>query len=99
MIGIALIANADGTAYDLDLRQGGMRLMEVTHQNQTMLLTARPGDYKEHPALGVGIGDMLLDHDERVWRSRIVEQLEADGQRIKKLEITNDGIDLEAEYK
>lgn len=99
MIGIALIPNADGTAYDLDLRQGGLTLMEVTHQNQAMLLAAQPGEYKEHPAVGVGITDMLLDHNERGWRRRIAEQLEADGQRIKKLEITNEGINLEADYK
>ncbi len=99
MIGIALIPNADGTAYDLDLSQGGLTLMDVTHQNQVMLLTARPGEFKEHPALGVGLPDMLLDHDERVWRRRIVEQIEADGQRIKKISITPSGIELEAEYK
>lgn len=99
MIGIALIPNADGSAYDLDLSRGGMTLMEVTHQNQAMLLAAQPGEYKEYPAVGVGIKDMLLDHNERGWRRRIAEQLEADGQRIKRLEITSEGIDLEAEYK
>lgn len=99
MIGIALIPSADGAGFDLDLRTGQMTLMEVTHQNQAMLLTARPGEFKEHPALGVGVPDMLLDYDERAWRRRIVEQIEADGQRIKKINITPSGIELEAEYK
>lgn len=99
MIGIALIASADGTAFDLDLRTGKIAFMEVTPQNQAMLLTARPGEYKEHPAIGVGIPDMIMDHEVRVWRRRIVEQIEADGQRIKKINITASGIELEAEYK
>ena len=99
MIGIALIPSTDSTAFDLDLRQGSMTLMEVTPQNQAMLLTARPGEYKEYPSMGIGLPDMVLDHEQRVWRRRIVEQIEADGQRIKKINITASGIELEAEYK
>lgn len=99
MIGIALIASADGTAFDLDLRTGKIALAEVTPQNQAMLLTARPGEYKEWPALGVGLSDILQDHDVSYWRRRIVEQIESDGQRIKKINITASGIELEAEYK
>ena len=99
MIGIALIASADGTAFDLDLRTGKIALAEVTPQNQAMLLTARPGEYKEWPALGVGLLDILQDHDVSYWRRRIVEQIESDGQRIKKINITASGIELEAEYK
>ena len=99
MIGIALIASADGTAFDLDLRTGKIALAEVTPQNQAMLLTARPGEYKECPALGVGLSDILQDHDVSYWRRRIVEQIESDGQRIKKINITASGIELEAEYK
>ena len=49
--------------------------------------------------MGVGVPDMVMDHEMRVWRRRIVEQIEADGQRIKKINITASGIELEAEYK
>ena len=36
------------------------------------------------------------DHDFRAWRRRIREQIEADGQYITKLEITEKGLTLEA---
>lgn len=99
MVGIALIPNESGTAYDLDVRSGHLKLAEVTHQNQAMLLAAHPGEYKENPLLGVGLSDILQDHDLRGWRSRIIQTLEADGQRVRKVELTNAGLTIEAEYR
>ena len=99
MTGIALIPNAEGTAYDLDISAGQLTLAEVTCQNQAMLLAAMPGEYKAPPTVGIGMQGMLQDHDFRGWRRRIREQLEADGQRINKLDINEQGITLEAEYK
>lgn len=99
MTGIALKPNATGTAFELDLTDGKMKLMEVTHQNQAMLLMARPGEFKEFPTMGVGLPDILLDHDLNGWRRRIIEQLEADGQRITRIKVTTQGVDLEATYK
>ena len=99
MTGIGLTPNAAGTAYDIDLSSGRMTLMEVTHQNQAMLLMARPGEFKEFPSMGVGLPDILLDHELNGWRRRIIEQIEADGQRITKIQVTTSGVDLEAKYK
>lgn len=99
MTGIALIPVAEGNAYDLDLGTGHITLAEVTHQNQAMLLTAAPGEYKACPAAGIGLRSILHDHDFSGWRRRIREQLEADGQRITRLQINEQGLILEAEYK
>lgn len=106
MTGIALTSD-ENKGYDLDLeikRDGGkitqgMRLAETTHQNQALILVANPGEYKEHPALGVGLSNIVNDHELSSWRKRIREQIEADGQRISKLELTESGLNLEAEYK
>ena len=106
MTGIALIA--DGNGYDLKMEvkhdatgkiTQGVVLEETTPQNQTMILVANPGEFKEHPAWGVGIGNIINDHDFARWRRKIREQIEADGQRITKLEITEKGLTLEAKYK
>lgn len=99
MTGISLKPSKDGTIFDLDLSSGQIELREVTHQNQAMLLAARPGEYKEFPAVGVGIPDMLMDENLSGWNKRIIEQLEADGQRITRLKITSSGVELEAKYK
>ena len=99
MTGIALALDALGEGYDIVLSGGEGALMETTRQNQALLLAAHPGEFKENPAWGVGLGDIVNDHDFRAWRRRIREQIEADGQYITKLEITEKGLTLEAAYK
>ena len=106
MIGIAL--TTEDKHYDLafDLKHDkdgkitqGISLAETTAQNQTLILVANKGDFKEHPLLGVGISGIVNDNDYGFWERQITEQLEADGQQIDKLEITSKGLTLEAEYK
>ena len=108
MTGIALIVDEATKGYDLkvEVRRDttgritqGICLEETTPQNQTMILVANPGDFKEHPAWGIGIEGILNDHNFARWRRNIREQLEADGQQITELEITEDGLILEAKYK
>ena len=108
MTGIALILDEAANGYDLKLEikrdatgkiAQGMVLEETTPQNQAMILVANPGEFKEHPAWGVGICNIVNDHDFARWRRKIREQIEADGQRITKLEITETGLTLEAKYK
>jgi len=41
----------------------GICLGETTPQNQAFILVAHKGDFKENPMLGVGIGDIVNDHD------------------------------------
>ena len=108
MTGIALIIDEAAKGYDLKLEvkrdatgkiTQGVVLEETTPQNQAMILVANPGEFKEYPAWGVGIGNIINDHDFARWRRKIREQIEADGQRITKLEITEKGLTLEAKYK
>lgn len=94
MTGIQL--NAD---YDLFVKNGKMVLGETTPQNQALILLAHKGEFKEHPLMGVGLPDIVNDHDFNAWKREITEQLEADGQRIDKLELNADGLTLEAVYK
>ena len=96
MTGIEL--QADGAVYDLLVSNGGISVAETTAQNQTLLFVAHKGVFKEHPTIGVGIADMVDEHDFSLWKREIISQLEADGQRVSKLSITNEGIELEANY-
>lgn len=108
MTGIALTIDDKGTGYDLknNIRRDsagkitqGIVLEDTTPQNQAMILVANPGEFKEHPAWGVGLRDIINDHDLPRWRRRIREQIEADGQRITKLQLNEQGLTLEAQYK
>jgi len=87
------------TDYDLLIVNGAMQLGETTPQNQALILGAQKGEFKELPLLGVGLADIVNDHDFAAWKREITEQLERDGQRIDKLEINSQGLTLEAKYK
>lgn len=101
MIGIQL------TDYEIQIRVKrdslghivqGLILGDTLQQNQAVILAMHQGELKERPAVGVGIGDMLLDHDPLYWRARIKEQLEMDGQKVGRVKITRSGIEIEATY-
>lgn len=78
---------------------GGITLGETTPQNQAVLLASHKGEFKEFPLLGVGLGDIVNDHDYGSWKRVIMEQFEADGQRVDELTIDAAGLTIEASYK
>ena len=76
----------------------GLRLGDILRQNQALILTLHKGELKERPMVGVGLSDMLLDNDPMYWRSSIRDQLELDGQTVGSVEITTNGVKIDAEY-
>lgn len=93
MIGLLLTED-----YDLAIGSEGLALGETTPQNQALIIHSHKGEFREHPALGVGISDMLLDHNPLYWRGRIREALELDGQSVDKIKITQTSIIVDAHY-
>jgi hypothetical protein len=93
MIGILIDSD-----YQPLISSGEIQLGEITPQNQAIIIQCHKGEFKENPALGVGISDMLLDHDPLYWRVRIREALELDGQSVDEVRITTSGINLKASY-
>ena len=101
-IGIQLNGNFD---LDIQVRRdangritSGLTVGDVTYQNQAMILKAQKGEFKENPTVGVGIENMVNDHDFRLWRREVTEQLEADGQQIDRLVINENEFILDARY-
>ncbi|MCQ2298721.1 MAG: hypothetical protein MJZ81_01150 [Bacteroidales bacterium] len=84
---------------DIELNGGSMAVDEVTEQNQYLLLKTHPGEWKEHPIVGVGIDDLVNDHDIDKWKRAISEALEQDGQMIEKLELTTERLTIVAKYR
>ena len=68
------------------------------YQNQALILQAAKGEYKEYPTLGVGIAAMVNDNDLTDWKREIALQLEGDGMRVDKLEITAQKLVVDASY-
>lgn len=77
---------------------GGLVVGDILAQNQALIINAHKGEFKESPIVGVGISDMLLDHDALAWRTEIREQLEIDGQTVDDVKITTSEITVDAHY-
>ena len=72
---------------------------DVTLQNQALILLAQPGEWKEHPMVGCGIGDMANDDDTNAWRRAIREELARDGMKVRNLKIEENNITIDADYE
>lgn len=95
------------TDYDLAIKvkrdrygkiTSGLVVGDILHQNQAIILTLRPGELKENASVGVGLGDMLLEHDTMAIRREIRQQLEMDGQTVSSVEVTNKHVTIDATY-
>lgn len=107
MTGLQCILSDDLRGYDLllDLRRDahgkiaqGICLGETTPQNQTFLLVAHKGEFKENPTIGVGLSEILNDHDFTYWKRLITIEFERDGLHIDRLSLNTAGLDIEAHY-
>lgn len=76
----------------------GMIIGDVVHQNQATILSMRKGDLKENPSVGVGLSDLLLEHNLLSIRSEIRQQLELDGQTVNSIKVTESSIAIDAKY-
>ena len=78
--------------------ESGLIVGDILHQNQAIILTMRKGDLKENPSIGVGLPDMVLEHNLMAVRSEIRQQLEMDGQRVNSISVTSAAVQIDANY-
>lgn len=76
----------------------GLVVGDILRQNQALILVLHKGELKSDPSVGVGLSDMLLDHDLMTWKREIREQMELDGQTVGNVSIDNDKIVIDSEY-
>lgn len=76
----------------------GLEIGDILRQNQALILVMHKGELKENPSVGVGISDIINDHQLDKWRAEIREQLEMDGQKVDSVKLDNYGLTIEAEY-
>jgi hypothetical protein len=97
-----------GSDYDLLIRAvkdetgkiaSGLCIGDTLAQNQALILLCQKGEVKNDPLLGAGINDVCNDHDFRLWKQEITQQMERDGQRISRMEVNENGLKLEAKYR
>lgn len=81
-----------------DVIQSGIITGDVSRQNQAFLLGANKGDFKLEPEVGVGIVNFINDNDSLQLTAEIRTQFEKDGLKIKKLEVAQEAITIDASY-
>ena len=89
----------------IDIKKGldgkitsGLEVGDILRQNQALILVMHKGELKENPSVGVGISDIINDHQLDKWRAEIREQLEMDGPKVNSVKLDNYGLTIEAEY-
>lgn len=84
---------------DLLTGVGGMSTGDTTQQNQYLILATHPGEWKENPLLGVGIGDYVNDNETDDIKHTIIEQFWMDGIAVNSMTVKQGEIRIDAEYK
>lgn len=84
---------------DLKIVNGDIVIGESTNQHQRLMLLASKGNFKQVPLIGVGLIDYLNDENPGALKTEIRKQLTSDYQLIKRLEIVNGQINIEAIFK
>ncbi|MDD4373490.1 MAG: hypothetical protein PHG67_06205 [Bacteroidales bacterium] len=84
--------------YDLIINDGDFTLDESLNQNVALLLKSQPGDFKHSPFAGVDAEAYLNDSNPNELFKNIRQNLKSDGIRVMKLKVTDDNLEINAEY-
>lgn len=86
--------------YAVRIEGGDLLVGESTKQHQNLLLISNPGEWKQNPTIGIGIGTYLLD-DAPIsdLKAAIQKGFENDGMIISVLRIDSDyNLQIAADY-
>lgn len=80
----------------------GWKLGDIQAQNEALILMSQPGEWKEFPTLGVGLGNALLSvhKDLSLFRREIRRCYKMDGLAIKQLDVYDlKNVHIKARYE
>ena len=89
----------DSETGDILVGKNGVSIGDTSQQNQYLILVSHPGEWKENPLLGVGIGDYVNDNETDFIRHSIYENFRMDGIEIEKMTVNPGDIKIAAQYK
>ena len=89
----------DSETGDILVGKKGVSIGDTSQQNQYLILVSHPGEWKENPLLGVGIGDYVNDNETDFIRHSIYENFRMDGIEIEKMTVKPGDVQIAAQYK
>ena len=89
----------DSETGDLLAGKGGISVGDTSQQNQYLILATHPGEWKENPLIGVGIGDYVNDNETDFVSHNIHEQFRMDGITIDQMTVKPGDIHIAASYQ
>lgn len=85
---------------DLAFKNGDLDVGYSDNQNQKLILTSNQGEYKEYPAIGASIVELLNDEDPDAVLIEAKRHLEYDGMKVKNIRFEKDGkLIIDGKYK
>lgn len=94
---IDILINSEG---DIEFTNGDLNTGFSDYQHQEHILIANKGEYKEFPALGVGLEGMLDDDEITGFLIEVKKNLEYDGMKINNVKFNENGnLDIDGYYK
>lgn len=85
--------------FDLAISAGDFTQGECLKQSQTLLLLTSKGEWKQHPAAGVGTGNYLETASTAALSREIREQFSRDGMQVSSVLIRDNQLYIEAVWK
>ena len=84
--------------FELMFENGDFKLGDPSEQNVNLLFISSPGEWKETPEAGIGIGKQQGVVIDRFFKRTVRLQLEADGFDIEFLNLTTQGVQVDGVY-
>lgn len=84
---------------DLKIVNGDFVIGDASEQSVEQLLISKPGEWKEFPQVGCNIQKSRNGKIDRFLERNIRVQLESDGFKVGKLNVTEQGIELKGSYE
>ena len=84
---------------ELMIESGDFAVGDSTLQNQTLLLLAEKGEFKEHSSTCVGARQYIEDFQTDDLAREIDEQFYLDGMKVKGITIELPKIEIDADYE
>lgn len=85
--------------FELQIADGDLVIGDAVSQNQGLIIISQPGEWKEHPALGVGIESWLNDESPGDLKTQIRKQLKADGMKVNAISFADGQLNIDADYE